>query len=187
MYFHFLLSRLVMLFYHNSQLVTLDLWAISILKPLATTLLKVNRRMQHCKRYLQNPHAWSCSKAEMHRPHLIQRWRRFHDIIQDVKTIRTSHKPRKRTVILSIVIGAALYIVACFIPYIQRYPLYPVYTIKCGRLPITASTFAGSNVYSLPGDLHYGPKFAVDHLFCSEQDALNAGFHRWEPYKATNQ
>ena len=103
-----------------------------------------------------------------------------------MKSIRTSHKPRKRTVILSIVIGAALYIVACFIPYIQGYPLYPVYTIKCGRLPITASTFAGSNVYSLPGDFYYGPKLATDNMFCSEQEALAAGFHRMEPYKNTS-
>lgn len=89
--------------------------------------------------------------------------------------------------VVAVCLSIALYTFACFTPYVQGYPLYPIYLIKCGRLPVTGSTFAGSKTYSLQGDLHYGPDVTVDTFFCSEQEALAAGFRRWEPYKDTNQ
>lgn len=78
-----------------------------------------------------------------------------------------------------------LYIAACFTPYIKAYPLYPVHIIRCASLPVTGSTFATSFSYSLPGDLHYGPDITVDYFFCSEQEAIAAGFHRMEPIRSS--
>ena len=89
---------------------------------------------------------------------------------------------RRKRYLLGIVVFIILYSIACFTPYISGYPLFPIYVIRCGKLPIPASTFATSFIYLLPGDRYYGPGKGVDKYFCTEQEALEAGFHRLEPY-----
>lgn len=48
---------------------------------------------------------------------------------------------------------------------------------SCGRPPISASSFAASFSYELPGDEGYGPG-PFQEYFCTEEDAQNAGYRR---------
>jgi hypothetical protein len=52
-------------------------------------------------------------------------------------------------------------------------------TIRCGKLPVTASDFAASHSYELPEDPRYGPSPLDTRYFCSKGEADSAGYHHF--------
>jgi hypothetical protein len=50
-------------------------------------------------------------------------------------------------------------------------------TIRCGKLPVVASTFAAFYSYKVPGDPGYGPGLFRYEFFCSKEEAERARFH----------
>ena len=54
---------------------------------------------------------------------------------------------------------------------------YSISMITCLKRPVTASNFAASDSYFLPGDVGYGPS-PFNQYYCTEQQAQAAGFHR---------
>lgn len=61
---------------------------------------------------------------------------------------------------------------------ISMYSKYPLYIIKCGKLPIIASRFAASNSYSMPGDTSYYVSALNDEYFCTEAEAQSTNYRR---------
>lgn len=55
------------------------------------------------------------------------------------------------------------------------YLQYSVAYVACGGRPISASSFAASYSYELPGESGYGPR-VFNRYFCTEQQAKAAGF-----------
>lgn len=53
---------------------------------------------------------------------------------------------------------------------------YGAMTIRCMRLPVTASSFASGYHYFKPGQSGYGPNLFAQY-YCTEDDARNAGFN----------
>lgn len=49
--------------------------------------------------------------------------------------------------------------------------------INCGKPPVSASDFAASFSYELPGDEGYGPG-PFQQYFCTENQAQSAGYRR---------
>jgi hypothetical protein len=70
-----------------------------------------------------------------------------------------------------------LFIGSLFAPLTSPYSKYPLYVMKCGGQPITATNFAAAYDYSLPGDRTYRVGIFTQY-FCSEQEAQAAGFNR---------
>lgn len=54
---------------------------------------------------------------------------------------------------------------------------YLITYIGCGKPPISASDFAASFSYEIPGDEGYGPGL-FQKYFCTEDAARNAGYRR---------
>lgn len=88
---------------------------------------------------------------------------------------KNSHKNPEKILKIALII-AGCYIISIFIPYIASYTKYPLYIIKCGGMPITASKFMGSWSYNLPGESSYGVSPVTSDLFCSEKDARAAHY-----------
>lgn len=55
---------------------------------------------------------------------------------------------------------------------------YSIALVRCLKPPISASTFAASYSYEMPGDLGYGPGPFVSAYYCSPSEAEAAGFQR---------
>ncbi|HEX6461710.1 MAG TPA: hypothetical protein VFZ58_00360 [Candidatus Saccharimonadales bacterium] len=73
----------------------------------------------------------------------------------------------------------AIYWISLFVPFISPYTKYPVYIIICGgRLPLVGTNFAAAYSYAGPGDATYELTPFDTHLFCSDEEAARAGFHR---------
>lgn len=68
--------------------------------------------------------------------------------------------------------------VALFVPGLSAFARYPVYHLKCGGQPITATTFAAAYNYWMPRDDGYTVNPLTNVYFCSEVEAKAAGFHR---------
>jgi hypothetical protein len=93
-----------------------------------------------------------------------------------MKDQKTQSNPKKKWLIgVGAVIG--LYIVSLFVPYISNATRLPLYLVKCGGQPITASEFAASYTYTVPGGKIYYT--FGDRYYCSEQEAKDAGFRRY--------
>lgn len=56
---------------------------------------------------------------------------------------------------------------------------YGFMTVRCGHLPITASTFASDYHYYTPGQSGYGPSMFHNAYFCSTEEAEKAGFNAY--------
>ena len=61
--------------------------------------------------------------------------------------------------------------------------LFAGYAVRCGHLPVTATTFAAADSYEEPGDYGYGPSLFNAAYFCSAAEAERAGYHR-TPFRA---
>ena len=71
-----------------------------------------------------------------------------------------------------------LYIVSLFLPFVSAYTRYHLYVVKCGGLPIEASSFAAGYSYTIPGSRGYRVDIFSNHYFCTEQEAQAAGYHK---------
>jgi hypothetical protein len=81
-------------------------------------------------------------------------------------------KITKRRMIISATVIVALF----FYGMGNGYLPYAVAAVKCGRAPVTATKFAASYSYVLPGEPGYGPGiFKV--YYCTQADAVARGFH----------
>lgn len=54
---------------------------------------------------------------------------------------------------------------------------YPLHIIRCGHLPVVATTFAAGMTYTTPDSPDYGVTLFDDRFFCSREEASAAGFH----------
>jgi hypothetical protein len=94
-----------------------------------------------------------------------------------VKTSKNqNNKKRKWLVVLATIL--VLYFVSLFVPLISPFSKFPLYTVKCGGVPIEATNFSAASSYSLPGDRTYRITSFTSHYFCSEEEAHDAGFYR---------
>ncbi|GLY88112.1 hypothetical protein [Actinoallomurus iriomotensis] len=80
--------------------------------------------------------------------------------------------PLPRAVVAAVVV----YLVALVTPLAFGPARYPLYVIRCGRLPVVATTFAGANSYTPPSNSEYVVSPFEDHFFCSCAQAEAAGF-----------
>src|SRR5947209_8728649 len=74
-----------------------------------------------------------------------------------------------------IIIG--VYTLSLCVPIISSYTKFPLYVIKCGKVPIAATDFAAASSYDTLGSKYYS-LFFVNRYFCSEVEAQEAGYHR---------
>lgn len=91
---------------------------------------------------------------------------------------KIDHRKTNKTkwlIIISFIV--AVYFISLFVPYISNVTRYPIYVIKCGGQPVTATKFAASYTYTVPGGSVY--YFFDDIYFCTEQEAQEAGFKRY--------
>lgn len=84
-----------------------------------------------------------------------------------------SNKKKKSIKPFYIMVIILLLITNLFTGYIT----YGVVVAWCMKLPVTASGFSTSRSYFVPGQTGYGPN-ALRHYYCTEQDAINAGFYK---------
>lgn len=54
---------------------------------------------------------------------------------------------------------------------------YPLHVIRCGHLPVVATTFAAGMTYTAPDSPDYTVTPFDDRFFCSREEASAAGFH----------
>jgi hypothetical protein len=54
---------------------------------------------------------------------------------------------------------------------------FPLHIIRCGHLPVVATTFAAGMSYRAPDSPEYTVTPFDDHFFCSREEATAAGFH----------
>ena len=73
-----------------------------------------------------------------------------------------------------------LYALSLFVPFVSNGTKYPFYFVKCGGRPIVAMEFAAAMSYRIPSDKAY--EMIGDRYFCTEQEAIDAGFHRYLSY-----
>jgi hypothetical protein len=90
---------------------------------------------------------------------------------------RSAGNSSKRALLITVTCVGA-YLVSLVVPFISPFTQYPLYVLKCGRLPIVGSTFAAGYTYRSPGDSNYGVSLFSDAFFCSEQEAVTAGFYK---------
>ena len=86
-------------------------------------------------------------------------------------------RPKKRVSrlkVIMIVIAAVILLVLGMVSGVLPFALN---TIRCGKLPVVASTFAASYSYKVPGDPGYGPGLFNDVFFCSKEEAERVRFH----------
>ncbi|HVI69172.1 MAG TPA: hypothetical protein VM581_01820 [Magnetospirillaceae bacterium] len=94
----------------------------------------------------------------------------------DSKNTTFTHKLQSRKKLTwSIGIFLSLYMVSIFIPFVSAFTQYPLYVVKCMRLPIAAH--AGRN-YVLPDSDIYRITGFEEMYFCSEDEAHKAGYHK---------
>lgn len=86
-----------------------------------------------------------------------------------------SKKRSKRTayITLIIVLGSLVLLAGIGSGVLQ----YGLATVGCMKAPVAASSFMAGYSYDLPGDPGYGPS-PFNEYYCSEQDAIKAGFHK---------
>lgn len=70
-----------------------------------------------------------------------------------------------------------VYLISLITPPASGMARYPLYIIRCGHLPVVASTFAAGFLYTTPDDPDYAVTPFHDHFFCSAEKASAAGFH----------
>ncbi|MEV5750146.1 hypothetical protein AB0L00_20185 [Actinoallomurus sp. NPDC052308] len=75
------------------------------------------------------------------------------------------------------VAAAIVYLVALVAPLASGMARYPLHVVRCGHLPVVASTFAAGYWYTVPADPEYMVTPFHDHFFCSPEEASAAGFH----------
>jgi hypothetical protein len=74
-----------------------------------------------------------------------------------------------------VLVGINVLIIALGI-YWNGYLQYSLAFAQCRTQPILGSNFAGAYSYSKPGELGYGPSIFVSRYFCSEREAVDAGY-----------
>lgn len=89
--------------------------------------------------------------------------------------VQASPRYRKPLIIAFTIV--AIYVISLFTPGIAPYTQYPLYLVKCGGIPIVASSFAAGYDYQRPGDPGYGITPFTNRYFCSEGEAHTAGYH----------
>lgn len=72
---------------------------------------------------------------------------------------------------------AVVYLVALVTPLAFGLARYPLYIIRCRRLPVVGTTFAAANSYTHPGSPGYMVSPFDDRFFCSCEKASAAWFH----------
>lgn len=87
------------------------------------------------------------------------------------ETTKESNGNKKHIKPFYVMVIVLLLIVNLFTGYVT----YGVMTIWCMKLPVTATDFASSYTYYKPGQVGYGPNVFAQY-YCSEEDALKAGF-----------
>lgn len=75
------------------------------------------------------------------------------------------------------VAAAVVYLILLVTPLASGMARYPLYVIRCGRLPVVATTFAAGYLYTAPDSPDYAVTPFHDHFFCSREQASAAGFH----------
>jgi hypothetical protein len=75
------------------------------------------------------------------------------------------------------VAAVVVYLVALVVPLASGMARYPLHIIRCGHLPVVATTFAAANSYTVPGDPEYMVTPFHDRFFCSAEEASAAWFH----------
>ena len=88
------------------------------------------------------------------------------------KLTKTNDEKMPKSVV---VIG--IIIVAFILGWIGGVNGYVITYIGCGSPPVSASDFAASFSYELPGDEGYGPG-PFQQYFCTENQAQSAGYRR---------
>jgi hypothetical protein len=68
------------------------------------------------------------------------------------------------------------YLVTLAVPVTSSLARYPLHVIRCRRLPVVATTFAGAFTYTAPGSPDYGVSFLNDRFFRDRTEAEAAGF-----------
>ncbi|MBL8159350.1 hypothetical protein JNJ66_02750 [Candidatus Saccharibacteria bacterium] len=72
------------------------------------------------------------------------------------------------------IVSVFLYIVSLFTPAIWPFSHYPLHMLRCGGLPVTATSFKKLTYY-LPGDSGYGPSMLTSAFYCTERQATDDG------------
>ena len=85
---------------------------------------------------------------------------------------------RKKLAVIGLLF-CSLYTLSLFAPLVQGYTLYPLYLLKCGAQPISATKFAAAYSYTVPSSTSYSIG-VFDTYFCAEQEAQDAGFRRYD-------
>lgn len=86
---------------------------------------------------------------------------------------------RSARVLLVTLVTMVVYLLALVTPYVYPFARFPAYVVSCGKLPVIADKFAASYSYRIPGDNGYVVTPLTSEYFCSEDEAIRAGFHRF--------
>lgn len=90
------------------------------------------------------------------------------------KTKNKQKTPRRAAYIaLIVILGTLAFLGGIGSGVIQ----YGLSVAGCMKAPVAASSFMAGYSYDLPGDPGYGPS-PFNKYYCTEQEAINAGFHR---------
>ena len=86
-------------------------------------------------------------------------------------------RPKKRVSRLKVIVIVIAAVILLVLGMFTGVLPFAFYTIRCGKLPVVAITFAASYTYKVPGDPGYGPGIFNDEFFCSKEEAERARFH----------
>jgi hypothetical protein len=91
---------------------------------------------------------------------------------QPLKTKQLSQKNKKKY----LKIGAIVIVVLLLVGLATGHTIFAIVAIRCGEVPVSASRFAASYSYVLPGEEWYsvGP---FQEYYCNREEAEKAGFH----------
>lgn len=75
------------------------------------------------------------------------------------------------------VAAVVVYLVALAMPLAAGMARYPLHVMRCGHLPVVATTFAAGYTYTAPDSPEYAVTPLDNRFFCSREEASAAGFH----------
>lgn len=89
------------------------------------------------------------------------------------KTKLRKQSKRPAYIALIVLLGSLVFLAGIGSGVLQ----YSLAAVGCMKAPVAASSFMAGYSYDLPGDSGYGPS-PFNEYYCSEQEAIKAGFHR---------
>ena len=81
---------------------------------------------------------------------------------------------KKSTMILLVVIMAVVIPLGYFTKVIP----FTFTAINCGAMPVKTQGHVGQKMYTLPGERGYGISMFSDYNYCTEEEAVAAGYER---------